>query len=80
MGRDKVRSDWAALASLAEVHEQDLSPSRRLKTQAAERLWIEIVRLRAENVDLRQRAKRGEDAAQYYADKLRRVRTGADDD
>lgn len=49
--RDRVRDDWAVLASLAEVHEQDRPPSRRVKTKAADRLWAEIERLRAQVAD-----------------------------
>ncbi len=44
--KDRARDDWAELASLAEVHEQDRPPSRRAKVKAADRLWAEIERLR----------------------------------
>jgi hypothetical protein len=49
---DRVRSDWAQVASLAEVHEQDLPPSKRRVSKAADRLWSEIHALRVQNAEL----------------------------
>ena len=74
MAKDKVRDDWANLASLAEVHEQDLPPSRRRMTKSADRLWVEIEHQRARIAELDDENLRLREQAGDMAEEIQRLR------